>query len=262
MLIDSHCHLDFKDFENDLEDVLLRAKNIGVKGFLTIATQLNHIKKIERISNSYKNIWHSVGVHPHNASIEGNVIKSDIILHTKNPNVIGIGETGLDFYYNKSPKNIQIQSFKEHINASIETKIPLIIHAREAENEIIKLLKDAKKTGNITGVIHCFTGSKEFAAAVLDLGFYISLSGIVTFKNSEKLRNTVKKIVPLDRILIETDSPFLAPIPHRGKRNEPSFISNTAAFIANFLGIELIKFNTITTNNFFTLFDRAKREEL
>ena len=262
MIIDSHCHLDFEDFEKDFEDVLLRANKAGINGFLTISTKLSEINNIEKITNSHRNIWHSVGIHPHNTMSEQNFTASNILTHISNPNAIGIGETGLDYYYTKSPKSIQIQLFKEHIKASISSKIPLIIHARDAEKDIIRLLKIAKKKGPVTGVIHCFTGSEEFAYEALNLGFYISLSGIITFKNSESLRNTIKNIVPLDKILVETDSPFLAPIPHRGKRNEPAFISNTSEYIANLLDVDVNNFNAITTNNFFDLFNRASKENL
>ena len=219
-LVDTHCHLIFKDFREDLDSVINNAFNSGVKGMLVISTQEEEFNPLLNLTQKYSNIFCSIGIHPHSAHLHGNISEETIIKYTDNDRVIGIGETGLDFYYENSEKDIQIQLFQRHINASRETQLPIIIHTRDADDATIDILKKESKKGHFPGVIHCFTAGPELAKEALELGFYISLSGIVTFKNAGELRETIKNI-PLERILVETDSPYLSPEPHRGKSNEP-----------------------------------------
>ena len=257
MIIDTHCHLDFKDFKEDLDTVLLNAKNNNIHGMQTICTKISEFPNILDIAKKYENIWCSIGTHPHNANEENNISKENIIKLCINDQVIGIGETGLDYYYENSNKKNQISSFLKHIDVARETNLPLIIHARDADKDIIEILTQEYKKSPFRGVIHCFTASYELAEAALSIGFYISFSGIITFKNAEDIRKSCKKI-PINRILVETDAPFLAPVPFRGKRNEPSYITETIKKISDIKEISLEEATEITTNNFFNLFTRAK----
>ena len=224
-MIDSHCHLDHEPLLGDLSNVIKRSKEVGIKKLLTISTSYESFDRIKNIIQKDEMIYGTIGIHPHETT--KNKITSDIIVKniTENEKIIGIGETGLDFYYNNSDKNDQINSFKEHIEASIKTNSPLIIHSRDAEVETFEILSEYKNQ-NLKILMHCFTGSKDFAKKLLTLNAFFSASGIITFKNSLELQETFK-FLPLDRILIETDSPFLAPVPNRGKKNEPSFIDYT-----------------------------------
>ncbi len=259
MIIDTHCHLDFPDFKNELNDIVHRAKNSGVSGMVTISTNLSRVPLLFDITSKYNNVWCTVGVHPHEAESHLNTEINDLVdLAQSNKKVIGIGETGLDYYYENSPLKAQQKLFRAHISASSLTGLPLIIHTRNAEEDTIKILKEEWEKSPFTGLIHCFTASEEFANEALDLGLYISISGIITFKNSEKLRETVKKI-PLERILLETDSPYLAPVPNRGKRNEPSFVVNTANELSKLYDINIDALSKKTTQNFFNLFTKAKK---
>lgn len=257
MIIDTHCHLDFKDFNEDFNDVLLNAKNNKIYGMQTICTKISEFPDILKIAKKHSNIWCSVGTHPHNANEENDISKEAIIKLCTHDKVIGIGETGLDYYYKNSNKKNQKSSFLKHINVARETNLPLIIHARDADKDIIDILLQEYKIKPFRGVIHCFTASYELAEAALSIGFYISFSGIITFKNAEDIRMSCKKI-PISRILVETDSPFLAPIPYRGKRNEPSYIIETIKQIAEIKSLTIQEVTEITTNNFFNLFTRAK----
>ena len=257
MIIDSHCHLDFKEFKHDFNSILTNAKNNDILGIQTICTKISEFPKILNISEQYPNIWCSIGTHPHNAEDEIHISKKTMIKICKNKNVIGIGETGLDYYYENSKKDSQIQSFYKHIEVSRETNLPLIIHARDADNDIIDILIKEYKKQKFTGVIHCFTASQELAAAALSIGFYISFSGIITFKNAEKIRKSCE-IIPINKILVETDAPFLAPMPYRGKRNEPAYITETIKKVAEIKNISLEDTTKFTTNNFFNLFNKAK----
>ncbi len=251
-MIDSHCHLDHEPLFSDLTNVLKRSKNIGIKKLLTISTSFESFSKIKEIINFDDMIYGTVGIHPHET--DTNIVKSEQLVKDlkENLKIIGIGETGLDFYYNNSDRNKQIESFIEHIEASIKTKAPLIIHSRDAEIETFDIL-NKYKNDNIKILMHCFTGSKEFSEKLLTLNSYFSASGIITFKNSVDLQNTFKSL-PLDKILIETDSPYLAPVPNRGKKNEPSFIDYTANKLADIKSITKSKLIEITTNNFNKLF--------
>ena len=251
-MIDSHCHLDHEPLRSDLINVLKRSKDVGIKKLLTISTSFESFSRVKEIVNIDKIIYGTVGIHPHEAN--NDVINCDLILEKlkENKKIIGIGETGLDFYYNNSDKDKQISSFREHIKAAIKVKFPLIVHSRNAENETYEILNEYKNH-NPKILMHCFTGSKEFADKLCTLNAYFSASGIITFKNAVDLQKTFKSL-PLDKILIETDSPFLAPVPNRGKKNEPSFIDFTAAKLAEIKEISKSKLIESTTNNFNKLF--------
>jgi len=251
-MIDSHCHLDHEPLLSNLDDVIKRSKNIGISKLLTICTTLDSFVKIKEIVKKDEMIYGTFGIHPH--EVKNNEISSDKIVEqiTNNKKIIGIGETGLDFYYNNSEKEKQIDSFKKHIEASIELQSPLIIHSRNAEKETFEILEDYKND-NLKILMHCFTGSKKFAEKLLKFNSIFSASGIITFKNSTDLQNTFK-FLPLENILIETDSPFLAPVPNRGKKNEPSFLDFTAQKLSEIKEISKAEIATITTNNFNKLF--------
>ena len=251
-MIDSHCHLDHEPLLSNLDDVIKRSKNIGISKLLTICTTLDSFDKIKEIVKKDEMIYGTFGIHPH--EVKNNEISSDKIVEqiTNNKKIIGIGETGLDFYYNNSEKEKQIDSFKKHIEASIELQTPLIIHSRNAEKETFDILEDYKND-NLKILMHCFTGSKKFAEKLLKFNSIFSASGIITFKNSADLQNTFK-FLPLENILIETDSPFLAPVPNRGKKNEPSFLDFTAQKLSEIKEISKAEIATITTNNFNKLF--------
>jgi TatD DNase family protein len=251
-MIDSHCHLDHEPLFSDLSNVIKRSKEVGIKKLLTISTSYKSFDRIKRIIEEDEMIYGTIGIHPHETT--DNKITSDVIVKnlTDNAKIIGIGETGLDFYYNNSDKDDQIISFKEHIEASLKTNTPLIIHSRDAEDETFNILNNYKDQ-NIKILMHCFTGSKDFAKKLLTLNAFFSASGIITFKNSLELQETFK-FLPLDNILIETDSPFLAPVPNRGKKNEPSFIDYTAQKMADIRNISKSDLISSTTNNFNKLF--------
>jgi TatD DNase family protein len=261
MLIDSHCHLNFPEFTPDLEAVLARAQENGIGMMLTVNTKLAQAKDLQAMADRYPQIFCSVGVHPHDATsyvhgYEGDTLLNQIKALAQHPKVVGIGETGLDYYYNNSPREDQISAFSEHIQASIDLDLPLIIHTREADEDTITCLVDIGQ-GKAKGVFHCFSGSADLAQKALNLGFYISFSGILTFQKADQLRQ-IAQDVPLNRILVETDAPFLAPVPHRGKRNEPAFTRCTAEFLATLKGLSYSAVETETTNNFFALFSKAR----
>ena len=255
-LVDSHCHLDFDDFGTDMEAVLARAKESGVERMLTICTRVTKFDQVLAIAMEHDNIRCTVGIHPHEAENEPDVDVAKLVELSKHPKVVGIGEAGLDYFYDKSPRERQQQVFATHIEASRLSGLPIVVHSRDADEDTVRLLQDGAKKGGLTGVIHCFTSTQYLADAALEMGFYISLSGIVTFKSAGALRDVAKSI-PLDRLLVETDSPYLAPIPMRGKRNEPSFVRHTATYIADFLGLSLPDLAQKTTANFDRLFAKA-----
>tara|TARA_A100001011_G_C14052703_1_gene732571 strand:- start:97 stop:855 length:759 start_codon:yes stop_codon:yes gene_type:complete len=251
-MIDSHCHLDHEPLFSDLQNVIQRSKDVGIKKLLTISTSLESFSKIKDIITKDDIIYGTIGIHPHE-TVDINVDSNTIAkIFEDNPKIIGIGETGLDFFYNNSDKKSQIDSFTKHIEASIKTNSPLIIHSRSAENETFDILNEYKNE-NLKILMHCFTGSKKFSEKLLTFNSYFSASGIITFKNSVELQNTFKSL-PLNKILIETDSPFLAPVPKRGKKNEPSFINFTASKLAEIKQISKSELIQITTNNFNNLF--------
>ena len=251
-MIDSHCHLDHEPLLSDLDNVIQRSKNIGIEKLLTISTSLESFLRVREIVNKDEMIFGTIGIHPHET--KKNVIDSDYITKClkENRKIIGIGETGLDFYYNNSDKKSQLDSFRIHIEASIKSNVPLIIHSRDAEKETFDILNEYKDH-KLKILMHCFTGSKKFSEKLLDFNTFFSASGIITFKNALELQNTFKSL-PMERILIETDSPFLAPVPNRGKKNEPSFIDFTAKKLAEIKGIEKSELSKITTKNFNNLF--------
>lgn len=253
MLVDSHCHLDFPDFAGEREAILARARAAGVGTMLTIGTRLDQFPKVCAIAEAYGNIWCSVGVHPHEAAEHASTTAAQLTALVEHPRVIGIGETGLDFYYDHSPRDVQEHVFQVHIAASKITGLPLIVHARDADAEMAGILRRERPGA---GVLHCFSSGRSLAETALDLGFYISISGIVTFRKADELRAIVQD-VPVDRLLVETDAPYLAPVPHRGKRNEPAFVAVTAAYIARLKGMTPGEFATATTENFFRLFCKA-----
>ena len=251
-MIDSHCHLDHEPLKSDLSNIIKRSKDVGIEKLLTISTSVESFQKIKNIINEDEIIFGTIGIHPHET--DNNEISIDYIVKNfeENPKIIGIGETGLDFYYNNSDKEKQIKSFKKHIEASIKTNSPLVVHSRNAEDETFEILN--KYQGEKLKILmHCFTGSKNFAEKLLKLNAFFSASGIITFKNSIDLQETFK-ILPLEKILIETDSPYLAPVPNRGKKNEPSFLSYTAQKLADIKDLSKQEITKITTKNFNNLF--------
>ena len=252
-MIDSHCHLDHVPLFENIENILKRSKEVGIEKLLTICTTLKSFKKIKLLVNKDKMIYGTYGIHPHEA--KNDKISSDMIIREINQSnkIIGIGETGLDFYYNHSDKNDQFKSFEEHIKASIVLDIPLIIHSRNAEDETLEIF-NKYKNDKLKILMHCFTGSKKFAESLLNLGAYFSASGIITFKNSLELQKTFR-FIPLDKLLIETDSPYLAPVPNRGKQNEPSFVRYTAQKLADIKQISNLDLIKTTTLNFYKLFN-------
>ena len=259
MLVDSHCHLDFEDFAADLDDVVGRARLAGVATMVTICTELSKFGQVLHIAERFCDVFCTVGVHPHAAADEGPASAELLVQAAAHPKVVGIGETGLDFHYDHSPRETQERSFRLHIEAARRTGLPLIVHAREADQEAADILREeTTRAGAFRGVMHCFSSGPGLAKAALDLGLYISLSGIVTFKKADELR-AIAATVPLDRLLIETDAPYLAPVPYRGKRNEPAFVAVTAARVAELKGISVKELEDRTSDNFFTLFGKARR---
>ncbi len=256
MLVDSHCHLDFPDFAAELDAVVARARDAGVKTCVSIATTLEKFPGVLNVAERFENIWCSVGIHPHEAEKELLENPDPLLERAANPKVVGIGETGLDYYYEHSPRAEQQRNFRAHIAAARRTGLPLIVHTRDAEDDTISILSEEMGKGAFTGLIHCFTGTQALADAALELGFFISVSGIATFKKSDALRSVIST-VPLDRLLVETDAPYLAPMPHRGRRNEPSFVVNTAGVLAEVKGVSRDDIARATTGNFFRLFAKA-----
>lgn len=257
MLVDSHCHLDFEDFNEDRSETIRRARDAGVGTMVTICTRVTRFPEISAIAESDPDIWCSVGIHPHQAEEEPRVSLETLLGHAAHPKVVGIGETGLDYFYDNSPRELQKDSFRVHIAAARETGLPLIVHSRDADEDMADILEEEMEQGAFPGVLHCFSSGRELAERALAIGFYISLSGIVTFKNAADLRD-IASDVPLERILVETDSPFLAPIPNRGKRNEPSFVVHTAEKVAEIKNVESDVLSKASTDNFFRLFNKAQ----
>jgi TatD DNase family protein len=246
------------EFSSDLEDVLQRAREAQIKQILTVNVRFEELEALKKISKSYPNIYFSAGIHPHNAlDFDESHIYSTLLDEHHHEKLVAFGETGLDYYYNSSPADKQKSSFRAHLRASIETGIPVIIHTRDADDDTIKILDEYP---GVTGVFHCFSGDINLAQNALSRGFYISFSGIITFKNAEVLRDVVK-LTPLDKILVETDAPYLAPVPFRGKRNEPSFIRKTAELVGELKGVNLEMVAYQTTNNFYNLFKKARNPQ-
>jgi TatD DNase family protein len=258
MLVDSHCHLDFPQLSADLDGVVARAEAAGVGLMLTISTALSRFDGVLAIAERYDNIYCTVGVHPHEAETEPDTVARQLIAHARHPKVVGIGETGLDYYYEHSPRDIQQHVFREHIKAARETGLPLIVHTRDADDDTVRILTEEMGQGAYPGLIHCFSSSRQLAEKSVALGLYISISGIATFKKAEELRDTIRAL-PLERLLVETDSPYLAPIPYRGKDNEPSFVVHTARTVAGLKELSPEALADRTTDNFFNLFTKVPR---
>ena len=256
ILVDSHCHLDYLEDGEELDAVVARARAAGVDTLVTICTRLSEFARVRAIAGRYEGVYCSVGVHPHDAGEEGQGDPARLIELARDDKVIGIGETGLDYYYDNSPRDDQRRSFRTHIEAARATGLPLIVHSRDADADTIRILEEAAGEGPYPGLIHCFTAGRDLAEAALGLGLYISLSGVVTFKKADDLR-AIAKDLPLERILVETDSPYLAPVPKRGKKNEPAYVVHTAAFVAELLGLPADELARITSENFFRLFAKA-----
>jgi TatD DNase family protein len=258
MLVDSHCHLDFPEFAPELDAVMARAKGAGVGICVTIGTKMAGFARVREVAERFDNVWCSVGIHPHEAEGELLANAAPLIDATKHPKVVGIGESGLDYYYEHSPREAQKKNFRAHIAAARETGLPLIVHTRGADDDTIAILREEVAREPFSGLIHCFTGTQALANAALEIGFSISVSGIATFKNSQALRDVIAS-VPLDRLLVETDAPYLAPVPVRGKRNEPAFVAHTAAALATLKGVSADALAAATTENFFRLFTKVER---
>lgn len=258
MLVDSHCHLDFPDFEEDMDEVLARAQEAGITTMMTICTHVTKFDQVFDIAKAHENIYCTIGIHPHNAETEPVISVEDLTSKAVHPKVIGFGETGLDYFYEHSPRAIQQSQFRTHIEAARLLDLPVIIHTRDAEEDTLRIIEEEYEKAPFKGLIHCFSASTGFAKRVVELGLYISISGIVTFKSAQEIRDAIKE-VPLDRLLVETDAPYLSPIPKRGKRNEPAFTAFTAAKVAQVKGIDANDFAKQSTDNFFRLFSKAKR---
>ena len=255
-LIDSHCHLNYEGLAERSDEVLAAARAAGVTGFLNISTRQSEWVEVIAAAEANADVWATVGVHPHEADAHPDLGATALIDAASHQRVIAIGECGLDYYYDKSDRAAQRVRFGAHIEAARATGLPLVVHTRDAEGDTAEILERAVNTGGVRGVLHCFTGSADLARQALGLGFFISLSGIVTFKNAQDLQQTAK-FIPADRLLVETDSPFLAPVPHRGRTCEPAFVADTARFVAELREVELETLAQQTTRNFFTLFNKA-----
>lgn len=256
MLIDSHCHLEYEGLVEDQQGVLSRARDAGIGGFLNISTRQREWEKVIGTAAREEDVWASVGIHPHEADAHAELDEAALLKASAHPKVIAIGETGLDYYYDHSDRETQQDLFRLHIGVSRKTGLPLIVHTRDAEGDTARILAEEMGKGAFPALIHCFTASADFARAVLDLGLTISLSGIVTFKNAKDLQAVAAEL-PKDRILVETDAPFLAPVPHRGKTCEPAYTADTARFVAGLRGVEPENLAETTTRNFFSLFTKA-----
>jgi TatD DNase family protein len=258
MLIDSHCHLDFPDFASELDAVVSRAGAAGVGHMVTISTRVKRHAEILAIADRFATVTCSVGTHPHHADEELDITAADLVAIAKHPKVVAIGEAGLDYHYDNSPRDAQEQGFRTHIAAARETQLPLVIHAREADDDTARILEEEMGKGPFPAVLHCYTGGPDLARRALALGCYIGFTGIVTFKTAQALRE-IAKMVPADRYLVETDAPYLAPLPFRGKRNEPAYVARVAEVLAEVRGTTPDAVARQTTENFFKLFSKAPR---
>ncbi|CAN7270059.1 TatD family hydrolase [Devosia sp. LjRoot3] len=256
MLIDSHCHLDFEALSADIDGVMARAAAVGVTGMVTICTRVDNFSTYTAIAERFPNVWCSVGTHPHNADQELHIQTDDLVRLSAHPRCIAIGEAGLDYFYDNAPREAQATGLRRHIAASRQTGLPLVIHSRAADEDMANILEEESRAGAFPFVLHCFTAGRNLADRALALGGYISFSGIVTFKNAQEIQE-VAKIVPADRYIVETDAPYLAPIPHRGQSNEPSFVRHTAEKVAELRGISLEQLAQETTTNFGRLFSKS-----
>ena len=258
MLVDSHCHLDFPDFKNELDGVVSRAKQAGIGRMVTISTRVRRQDGLLSICERFPDVFSSVGTHPHHAHEELDIGAGDLVARTRNPKVVAIGEAGLDYHYDNSPRSAQEQGFRAHIAAARETSLPLVIHSRDADDDMAAILREETAKGAFPAVLHCFTGGRGLALTGIELGLYVSFTGILTFKNSDALRAIAAEL-PADRILVETDAPYLAPGPYRGKRCEPAYVAETAKVLAVARGVSPDEIARQTTENFFRLFSKVPR---
>lgn len=256
MLVDSHCHLDFPDFSAERDAVVARAKAAGVGMMVTISTRVKRFDEIRAIAEAYENVWCSVGTHPHNAGEETEITTEDLVRLSAHRKVVAIGEAGLDYFYDKAPRDAQAEGLRRHIAAARQTGLPLVIHSRDADDDMAAILTEETGKGAFPFVLHCFSSGAALAETGVKLGGYVSFSGILTFRKSDELRDIAKKI-PLDRLLVETDSPYLAPMPHRGQRNEPAYVAHTAQVLAGTLGLTEDAIARQTTANFLRLFSKV-----
>jgi TatD DNase family protein len=261
MLVDSHCHLDFPDFAAELDAVVARARAAGIGRMVTICTRVRKHAQVLAVAEKYPEIFCSVGTHPHNAHEELDIDAKELIALTKNPKVVAIGEAGLDYHYDNSPRAAQAQGLRQHIAAARETGLPLVIHSRDCDADMARILEDETGKGAFPAVLHCFTGGRDLAFKAIELGHYVSFTGILTFKNSQGLRD-IAAALPADRILVETDAPYLAPLPYRGKRNEPAYVVETAKVLAQTRGVTAEEIARATTENFFRLFNKVPRDRV
>lgn len=261
MLVDSHCHLDFADFEPERDDIVQRALDAGVRRMVTISTRVKKFDTIRAIAEAYDSVYCSVGTHPNNAHEELDITADDLVRLSEHPKVVAIGEAGLDYHYDYAPPEAQRQGFLVHIESARRTQLPLVIHARSADEDMAEILERETEKGAFPFILHCFSSGRALAEKGIALGGYVSFSGILTFKNSPEIRE-IATIVPRDRLLVETDAPFLAPLPHRGKRNEPSFVQHTAAVLAETIGVSNDEVARITSDNVFRLFSKMPRPTL
>lgn len=260
MLVDSHCHLDFPDFAEEREAIVSRALDAGIGRMVTISTRVKKFPQVLEIAESFEQVYCSVGTHPHNADEELDITADDLVRLAHHPKVVAIGEAGLDYHYDKAPRDAQAQGFRTHIAAARITGLPLVIHARAADEDMAAILEEETGKGAFPFILHCFSSGRELAQAGVALGGYVSFSGILTFKNSAELR-AIAADVPHERLLVETDAPYLAPVPYRGKRNEPSFVTQTARVLAETIGVGEAEIADITTANFFRLFKKMPRPD-
>jgi TatD DNase family protein len=256
MLIDSHCHLDFPDFADDLDGVVTRARAAGVARIVSISTRVMRHAELLAIAERFPDVYCSVGTHPHHADQELDIGVEELVARTRHPKVVAIGEAGLDYYYDKSPREAQARGFRNHIAAARATSLPLVIHSRDADADMAQMLEEETGKGAFPAVLHCFTGGDDLARRAIALGLCISFTGILTFRKSDELR-AIARSLPADRILVETDAPYLAPGPYRGKRNEPSYVIETAKVLAETRGVSLDEIARQTTENFFRLFRKV-----
>jgi TatD DNase family protein len=259
MLVDSHCHLDFPDFESDLDAVVERARAAGIGRMVTISTRLRRHAQVLAIAEAFPDVFCSVGTHPHHAHEELDIGADVLVERAQHPKVVAIGEAGLDYHYDNSPREAQEQGFVQHIAAARQTGLPLVIHSRDADADMAQILTDETGKGAFKAILHCFTGGRELAFNAVELGHYVSFTGILTFKNSGALRE-IAAALPADRIMVETDAPYLAPLPYRGKTNEPSYVVETAKVLAQTRGVSLDEITRQTTENFFRLFSKVPRD--
>ncbi|WP_027142730.1 TatD family hydrolase [Mesorhizobium sp. WSM3626] len=260
MLVDSHCHLDFPDFAEERAAIVARAKAAGIGRMVTISTRVKRFQQILEIAETFDEVYCSVGTHPHNAAEELDVTTADLVRLSTHPKVVAIGEAGLDFFYDKAPRDAQARSFRAHIAAARETGLPLVIHSRDADDDMAAILEDETGKGAFPFILHCFSSGRRLAEVGVSLGGYVSFSGILTFKNSIELR-AIAADVPHDRLLVETDAPYLAPVPFRGKRNEPAYVAQTAKVLAETIGVTEAAIAAVTTDNFFRLFGKMPRPD-